>query len=63
MNTKIENIEVDINGKACYVSLCWMRAASRYNNGGNNGVTLLKDRYPLRLILGRLKDHLNNRVA
>ena len=62
MNIKIENIEVDVNGKTCYVSLRWIRGASRYNNGGNNGGRLLKDKYPLRIVVGRLKNGLEKEL-
>ncbi len=57
MNIKRENIEAEIEGEKHFVNLKWMRGASRYNNGGNNNGRLLKDKYPLRLILGRLKEN------
>lgn len=57
MDVKIKNIEVYINDEICLVNLRWMRGASRYNNGGNRNGKLLKSKHPLRLILGRLKDH------
>jgi hypothetical protein len=56
MNVKIENIKVEINGKSILTNLKWFRGASRYNNGGNHGGRLVKDKYPLRIICGRLKD-------
>lgn len=56
MNVKVENIKVEINGKSFLASLKWFRGASRYNNGGNYNGRLLKDKYPLRIIFGRLKD-------
>lgn len=55
MNVNQENIETEIEGERLFVNLKWMRGASRYNNGGNNNGRLLKDKYPLRLIFGRLK--------
>ena len=56
MNVKIENIEVILNDEVVLVNLRWIRGASRYNNGGNNNGALLKDKYPMRIIIGRLKD-------
>jgi hypothetical protein len=61
MNIKIENIEVAINGEPFLANLKWFRGASRYNNGGNHNGKLLKDKYPLRIIIGRLKERLKNR--
>jgi hypothetical protein len=55
MDTKTKNIEIQVKEETVLVSLKWMRGASRYNNGGNHGGRLLKDKYPLRLIFGRLK--------
>ena len=57
MNIKIENIELN-NGTV--VDLKWMRGASRYNNGGNRNGKHLRDKYPLRIIIGRLKDNFKN---
>jgi len=56
LNIKIENIEVVVKGGPILVNLKWLRGASRYNNGGNHNGRLLKDKYPLRIITGRLKD-------
>jgi hypothetical protein len=56
LNVKIKNIEIDIGGGPIFVNLRWFRAASRYNNGGNHNGKLLKDKYPLKIIIGRLKD-------
>lgn len=60
MNTRITNIEIEINGEAVVVSLKWLRGASRYNNGGNKNGTLLNDKYPLRVMFGTLKFNLIN---
>lgn len=57
MNVNIKNIEALINDEIHLVNLRWLRGASRYNNGGNNNGKITKDKYPLRLILGRLKQH------
>lgn len=57
MNANVENIEIDINGKLHHVNLKWMRGANRYNNGGNRNGRIFKNKYALRLILGRLKQH------
>lgn len=54
MNTEIFNIEIKINSEKILVSLKWLRGASRYNNGG----TVYKDKYRLRIIFGRIKDAL-----
>lgn len=62
MNVDIQNIETNINNEIHLVSLRWMKGASRYNNGGNNNGKILKDKYPLRLVLGRLKDKIKNRT-
>ena len=59
MNIKIENIEVAIKGESFLVNLKWFRGASRYNNGGNHSNKLLKDKYPLRIKIGRLKERTN----
>jgi hypothetical protein len=56
MNVTIANIEVDLNGEKRAVNLRWFRGASRYNNGGNHGGRILKPKYPLRIIFGRIKD-------
>jgi hypothetical protein len=56
MNVKVENIKLEINGKLFLANLKWFRGASRYNNGGNHNGRLLKPKYPLRIIFGRLKD-------
>ena len=56
INIKIENIEVAIKGEPSLVNLKWFRGASRYNNGGNLNGKLLKDKYPLRIKFGRLKE-------
>jgi hypothetical protein len=56
MNVKVENIKVEINGKSFLANLKRFRGASRYNNGGNHGGSLLKAKYPLRIIFGRLKN-------
>lgn len=40
-----------VNGESFYVSLKWLRGASRWNNGG----TVYKD--SIRLIIGRLKQN------
>jgi hypothetical protein len=56
LNIKIENIDLVINGGSILVNLKWFRGASRYNNGGNHNGKLLKDKYPLRIINGRLKE-------
>jgi hypothetical protein len=56
LNIKIENIEVVIKGGSILVNLKWLRGASRCNNGGNHNGRLLKVKYPLRIIIGRLKE-------
>lgn len=63
MNVKIENILLTIYDKSLLVNLKWFRGASRYNNGGNHNGRLLKDKYPLRVKFGRLKDKGDERLA
>ena len=57
MNVKTQDIKVSINDEVMVVNLKWLRGASRYNNGGNHNGKLLKDKYPLRIIIGRLKEN------
>jgi len=52
MNTNTQNIEIIINNERLLVSLKWLRGASRYNNGG----TVHKNKYRLRVVFGRIKD-------
>jgi len=56
LDIKIENVEVGIKDGSIPVNLKWLRGANRYNNGGNHNGKLLKDKYPLRIINGRLKE-------
>jgi hypothetical protein len=61
MNTKKADIKVRIQDEYAFVNLKWLRGASRYNNCGNHNGKLLKDKYPIRIILGRLKDIFNSK--
>jgi hypothetical protein len=57
MDVNIQDIEINVNGEIWMVNLRWMRGASRYNNGGR-AYGWQKEKYPFRLICGRLKDKL-----